>query len=784
MFIILPLSHERMQAQRFPHITLGILLLNVFLYIVTVLAAPDTYEAVGRAEEQLVSYYLEHLYLDFPEDTYQKLSPRSQQIIQRFEQMGFSETMEDVNQQQAMIDRLASGLQPGEEETIEEDEEALARRRQEEQARLDALVRSFEDAYRNVFYIKYGYIPARGGVLTIFSSIFLHGGFLHLLFNMLFLWLSGCNLEDLWGRVVYPIFYLVGGVFATLAHGMMYPQSTVPLIGASGAIAALMGAFMIRMYDTKIYFVYLIFMFRIMRGRFTAPAYIMLPLWLLQQFWGVMTSGGSEGGVAFWAHIGGFVFGAVIAGLFKISGFEENVLAPTIEKKTAIVDEHFASGVTKLQEGDVDGAIQDLKQAVRNNPNDPNVHSELSKAYAQQGNHKLALREFKRAVLFYLKQGNMDEAVDQYLELEAEWPDLMLDPPQQLKIAAALEQAASQNVNKYADQDEVGDTERDLYAHAASAYRKLIMHYQHTLKTLEHPDVVKALMRYGDLNLSYLEKPQEARKAYQVLLKASNSALSAEQKQHVQANMQQATHAIAQRAKRKKLQQAQKSAQKAVPTSKKPSSPKSNRDIPIQKRLKLVPEQDAPAKYQVTSIAPLEANKVIPFEGGLDLKRLSEKPIRFADIFVICVSQVNEPKRRSGAAGSGRKKRDAAPATFETSEEVIIGDLFLAGQSRPYRIASNRIAYPEFFSQLHASSLDNFRQFIMYIISNIDSVYVDQGTLTFLKTGKPRVFPSQEELGIHQKIFWKQIMGAVRFQCGKCGEVYWIDGLKIPAGGA
>ena len=121
---------------------------------------------------------------------------------------------------------------------------------------------------------------------------------------------------------------------------------------------------------------------------------------------------------------------------------------------------------------------------------------------------------------------------------------------------------------------------------------------------------------------------------------------------------------------------------------------------------------------------------------------------------------------------------------FESTQEAILADLFLKGQSRPYRIASNRIAYPKFFSNLQSNSFDNFRQFILYTLSNLDSVYVDQYTVKFLKTGKPWTFSSQEELAIYEKILWKQLRGAVRFVCEQCLEAYWIDGTKIPTDGA
>ena len=97
-----------------------------------------------------------------------------------------------------------------------------------------------------------------------------------------------------------------------------------------------------------------------------------------------------------------------------------------IEKKVAIVDEHLATGIEKLQENDVTGAIQELKAALQNNSDDPIVHSELSKAYFAAGNEKLALREFKRAIFLYMKRGEMDEAIAQYLELHAEMPEMTL----------------------------------------------------------------------------------------------------------------------------------------------------------------------------------------------------------------------------------------------------------------------------------------------------------------------------------------------------------------------
>ena len=785
MIIILPLSHERMQAQRFPYITLGIILFNTFLFLITHHGiVPQSYQESWEREQELVGYYIRHPYLELPQESYAKLSREKQQLIDQWRQLDPYEAMEAANRNTAVTERMLQSR--GSEQLIErEDEKALAQIHQQEQEVLNELARSFEESVEDRFYHKYGYIPSRGGVFTIFSSIFLHGGYLHLIGNMLFLWLSGCNIEDLWGRIIYPIFYLLGGVLATLAHGMMYPESVIPLVGASGAIAAVMGAFMIRMYNTKIHFVYFMLMFGAVRGRFSAPAYIMLPLWLLQQIWGAIRASSMGSDVAFWAHIGGFVFGAVVAGLFKLTRFETNVIAPTIEKKVAIVDEHLATGIEKLQENDVNGAIKELRAALQNNSNDPIAHSELSKAYFAAGNEKFALREFKRAIFLYMKRGEMDEAIAQYLELHAEMPEMMLDPPQQMKIAIALEQQARKENTRYSDEKEAHEKEQLMYRHASVAYRKIITHYQRQQRTLAHPDAIKALAHYADLNLYHLEHPQEAGKAYQMLLRSSNPP--PQEKKSINEKIRQAQQTASAQAQAKKRQQAQKKVatthtqQQPQKTTPKVTKPK--RNIPLQQRIKLVPDGDAPSKYQVASVAPIEANKVLPAEEGLDLRRPADAPVLFQDIYVICVFQMKEEKPKPQQSRR-KKKRGQGSTGFHFSEEIILADLFLAGKSRPYRIASNLISYPQFFTNLQSNSLANFRQFMLYIISNIDSVYVDQATMRFLKTGKPRMFLSKEDLALHEKIFWKQLKGAVRFQCEQCAEVYWIDGMKVPESGA
>lgn len=154
-----------------------------------------------------------------------------------------------------------------------------------------------------------------GDVTDIFTSMFMHAGLAHIGGNMLYLWIFGDNIEDRMGRDRYILFYLVGGLVASLTHIITNPYSQIPTVGASGAIAAVLGAYLVLYPQSRVLtLVPLGFFIRMTM----LPAVVVLGLWFVLQFFsGVMSIGGPDvGGVAFWAHIGGFVAGVVLAKLF------------------------------------------------------------------------------------------------------------------------------------------------------------------------------------------------------------------------------------------------------------------------------------------------------------------------------------------------------------------------------------------------------------------------------------------------------------------------------------
>jgi len=171
----------------------------------------------------------------------------------------------------------------------------------------------------DAFVMQWSAIPAQiisgHHWITVFTAMFMHGSWSHIIGNMIFLWAFGPEIEDAMGRARYLVFYLVGGLVAMLAQIVADPHSTVPNLGASGAIAAVMGAFIVTYPRDRIKAVLLIFVF--VRITFI-PAALLIGFWFLTQ---LVHAGAvaqvQRGGVAYLAHVGGFIFGVLTARLFE-----------------------------------------------------------------------------------------------------------------------------------------------------------------------------------------------------------------------------------------------------------------------------------------------------------------------------------------------------------------------------------------------------------------------------------------------------------------------------------
>ena len=172
-----------------------------------------------------------------------------------------------------------------------------------------AFLASFAAVPANVGAAVLGQESLVGGLMPLVTSMFLHGGFMHLLGNMWFLWIFGDNVEDELGHARFLLFYLACGVLATLAHFAAEPSSTVPLVGASGAIAGVMGAYLMRFPRSRVIVLLPLLVFW---TTVQLPAFVMLLYWFaIQVLNGAAASSGA--GVAWWAHAGGFAIGAALA---------------------------------------------------------------------------------------------------------------------------------------------------------------------------------------------------------------------------------------------------------------------------------------------------------------------------------------------------------------------------------------------------------------------------------------------------------------------------------------
>jgi membrane associated rhomboid family serine protease len=187
---------------------------------------------------------------------------------------------------------------------------------------VNVLVFLLELSGGDAFINAWAFVPARfaanpgGQAITIFTAMFMHGGWMHLLGNMLFLWIFGDNVEDRFGRLKFLLFYLLTGIAATFAQFALAPHSPVPNVGASGAIAGVLGAYILMFPHARV---------NVLLGRqvVAMPAIVVLGFWIaVQLFSGVGTIGhtgesAGTGGVAYMAHIGGFFTGLLLTFLFR-----------------------------------------------------------------------------------------------------------------------------------------------------------------------------------------------------------------------------------------------------------------------------------------------------------------------------------------------------------------------------------------------------------------------------------------------------------------------------------
>jgi membrane associated rhomboid family serine protease len=356
--MLIPLRHENMQGRRWPVITFAIIAINVIVFFGTHWTIDKQGQELGQVKLHLVLLSAMHPELKIP--------AQAQDFVTSIRTKNARLWKEAQNPNRDLVDVWDTKFR------VQDDTDVL-------QQEMDSLGASYAQLNSASLLSKYAFIPARPTLLSLITANFLHGGWLHIIGNMWFLWLAGAILEDTWGRVIYLAFYLVAGALALQVHAMVYPGSFTPTIGASGAIAGLMGAFLVRFPTTKIEMGYLFF-YRFYR--FKMAAYWLLPLWFLVEI--LYGSVGQSSGVAHWVHIGGFGFGALIALAIQKTGLEQMAEKGIQDKISWVSHPLLAEASEQMEKNQPDLAAANLQKLLKEKPDSIDAYRMLQRIFWQK----------------------------------------------------------------------------------------------------------------------------------------------------------------------------------------------------------------------------------------------------------------------------------------------------------------------------------------------------------------------------------------------------------------
>ena len=392
--MLIPIRHEQMEGRRWPVVTFALIALNFLVFFATHWKIMDETRDPARTT---VRAHLIMLAAMHPElDTTNDVQALIKEVHKRIPEQAWKE--------------LASAKRPYEDGW---DEQVRSMDSSSQwQAEMDSLGEQYAEQQRTSILAKYAFVPAHATFTSYITSMFLHTGWLHIIGNMWFLWLAGFILEDRWGRVIYPIFYLLAGIVASIFHTMFYPGSIIPALGASGAVAALMGGFLIRFPKLKIEMLWYMLIFRI---RFKAYAYWLLPMWLFTEvFYGSLF--GQISAVAHWAHVGGFLFGVLAALIIQKTGLEHSANAVIEDKIGWTADPAVVQGTEFLEKGNFDEGINVLKKHVVTKPDATDAYAVLRQLYWRKNDVPAYLEATIKLCQLHLKAQDTEAAWQDYQE--------------------------------------------------------------------------------------------------------------------------------------------------------------------------------------------------------------------------------------------------------------------------------------------------------------------------------------------------------------------------------
>ena len=342
--MLIPVQHENMSARRWPVITIGLILLNFVIFL-------DTHWVMEKQGSQLWQVR-EHILVLAAMHPQLLLTPEVQEWVADFRKHDPDDWAEMQKPNSEVLD----------------DWDARTRRLDNPaqlQGEMDSLASEYSQLLASSIDQRYAFVAAHPGPITYLTSTFLHGGWWHLIGNMWFLWLAGFVLEDAWGRPLYLLVYLTAGAVACQFDAWADPGTIVSSIGASGAVAGLMGAFLVRFPKMKIRMMWFFDLGLFPFSRFWMRAYWLLPIWLLME---INYGMGPRDGVGHWAHVGGFLFGGIAAVAIRYSGLEHKMNKAIEEKVAWTSDPEISQAGDLMEHGKFDEAAATLNNYLTTKP--------------------------------------------------------------------------------------------------------------------------------------------------------------------------------------------------------------------------------------------------------------------------------------------------------------------------------------------------------------------------------------------------------------------------------
>lgn len=412
--ILIPVGHDHGELRRWPIITFAIMGLCAAVSFVQYDTERGRDAAARKALQEAVEYYATNPDL--------QPSPELKPVFERV-------LMAQDSSTRRLFHKDAE-KKAGDEET-----------RAERQQKLDQLTQAWQAPLRSSIVWSWGLIPSQFSWLKLVTSMFVHIGFLHLLFNMLFLYMTGPFIEDVWGRALFAVFYLAGGMFADGMFAWQDPDLDVPLVGASGAVAAVMGAFLVRYPRAKIKLLTFVLWRRVV---FSAPAWLLFSLWFLGEYAEAsatsshLWAGKPAVQVANWAHVWGFVLGAAVSALIRSLRLEERYFFDAIESRRVEALDPFQSRLAQLLDrGNENEACRMVAVELLQRPNDADLaetYWRLSRTGAMKTKPAVCLRIIDND----LQQRREDLALDRWFELRGAVPAVAPDVRLGVRLARCL----------------------------------------------------------------------------------------------------------------------------------------------------------------------------------------------------------------------------------------------------------------------------------------------------------------------------------------------------------